>query len=46
MTELLVEIAGFLNIIALGHRPPNLSDQARELLEKVGAAIVSAEGSR
>lgn len=38
-SNLLLEIAGFLSMVAQGHRPTNLNGQAADLLEKVGRAV-------
>jgi len=43
MDMLLIEVAGLLTIIAEGHRPINLSEQARDLLEKVGARLAASD---
>lgn len=36
---LFLEVAGLLTVLAQGYRPENLSKQACDLLEKVGAAL-------
>jgi len=43
MDPLDLQIAGFLSMIAQGYRPDNLSEQAQDLLNKLGDKVAEEE---